>query len=300
MRLPSEKTTLQEVGEDRLVATLTRAIACRGDVQTGIGDDCAVVGNPRAKRWTLLKTDAVIEGIHFLPGEDPQRVGRKAICRALSDIAAMGGVPEYALITLAAAPAVELAHLQGLYRGLRSAARRFAVDIVGGETSRSPGPLFVSIALTGWVEPKRCVLRSGGTPGDLLYVTGRLGGSIGGKHLDFHPRLAEGRWLATRHLPSAMMDLSDGLGADLPRMATASRCGFTLHNDRVPCSPGADLQAALADGEDYELLFAINPALAGPMERAWAKQFPKLRLSQIGQLTPKTRSKTPAGFDHFK
>ena len=197
---------LRELGEDRLVARLIRGLPLGHEVRVGPGDDCAVIGAPRAARWELLKTDAVVEGIHFEPGEKMERVGWKALCRALSDIAAMGGVPDHALITLAVPAEFEMARLEALYRGLRKAARRFGVSLVGGETSRSPGPLFVSIALTGWVERKRCILRSGGNAGDGVYVTGRLGGSRQGRHLDFVPRLTEARWLTAHAKLHAMMD----------------------------------------------------------------------------------------------
>ena len=204
----------------------------------GAGDDCAVIGRPRDARWQLLKTDAVVEGVHFLAAEDPQRVGWKALCRAISDIAAMGGVPAHALITLAAPPTTRVARVKALYAGLRKAARKYGVAIVGGETSRSPGPLFLNVALTGWVERQHCVLRSGGRPGDLLYVTGRLGGSLAGKHLDFQPRLEEARWLVSHFKPRAMMDLSDGLAADLPRLAAASHCGYVVDEERLPLNRG--------------------------------------------------------------
>jgi thiamine-monophosphate kinase len=293
---------LRGYGEDRLVGELTRLLAQGEDVRVGPGDDCAVVGSPRAARWQLLKTDVVVEGIHFRREDDPRRVGWKALCRALSDIAAMGGTPAHALITLAVSPEEEVARVKALYTGLRKAARSFGVSIVGGETSRSPGPLFLDIALTGWVERRRCILRSGGQPGDLLYVTGRLGGSLAGRHLDFTPRLAEGRWLATHFRPSAMMDLSDGLGADLPRLAAASRCGFTLDEAHVPTNPGATVAAALSDGEDFELLFAIAPKQAPKLESAWAREFPRLPLTCIGALTtpsPTRKKKLTGGFDHF-
>src|SRR5207237_1680792 len=143
---------------DRLIAELTARLARGADVRVGPGDDCAVIGRPRAARWQLLKTDVVVEGVHFSRDDDPRRVGWKALCRALSDIAAMGGVPAHALVTLAISPDEEVERVRALYAGLRRAARRFDVSIVGGETSRSPGPLFVDIALAGWVERTRCIL----------------------------------------------------------------------------------------------------------------------------------------------
>ncbi len=295
---------LSALGENRVVEELTRALTLGADVRVGAGDDCAVIGRPREARWQLLKTDAVIEGVHFLADEDPRRIGWKALCRAVSDIAAMGGTPQHALITLAAPPTAEFARVRGIYAGLRQAARRFCVSIVGGETARSPGPLFLNVALTGTVERTRCVLRSGGRSGDLLYVTGRLGGSLAGKHLDFTPRLTEARWLVTHFKLHAMMDLSDGLTADLPRLATASRCGFILDESLLPKTKGSTIQQALTDGEDYELLFALPPRHAAALESAWKQHFPRLALTRIGTLCTNPKLRTPNselrhGFDHF-
>jgi thiamine-monophosphate kinase len=293
---------LSSYTEDRLVHELTRMLPLGADVRIGAGDDCAVIGSPRAARWLLLKTDVVIEGVHFLPDDDPRRVGWKALCRALSDIAAMGGVPQHALITVAASRNDEASRIRNLYAGLRKAARKFGVSIVGGETSRSPGPLFVNVALTGRIERTRCALRSGARPGDALFVTGMLGGSRAGRHLDFTPRLAEARWLVTHFRIHAMMDLSDGLAADLPRVARASRCGFTLDESRLPITRGCTLAQALGDGEDFELLFAVAPREAVRLEKEWHRAFPKLSLTRIGSITQHSTLNTQllsSGHDHF-
>ncbi|MEO6741579.1 MAG: thiamine-phosphate kinase, partial [Chthoniobacteraceae bacterium] len=229
---------IASLGEDAVVAALTRGLPLGADVRRGAGDDCAVIGGLRARVWQLFKTDCVVEGVHFEKKEKPVRVGWKALCRAVSDIAAMGGTPRHALITIAVARDVKMAWLRGIYAGLRKAAQRFGVSIVGGETSRSPGPAFISIALTGEVERARCVTRGGGRAGDFLYVTGRLGGSLAGKHLDFVPRLDEARWLAENFRIRAMMDVSDGIAADLPRLAKASGCSFEVAQEKVPCNRG--------------------------------------------------------------
>src|SRR5271163_3243417 len=134
-------------GEDRLVRELTAKLARGADVRVGIGDDCAAIGAKSSARWQLLKTDCIIEGVHFLKTADPRKVGWKALARALSDIAAMGGLPEYALVTIAAPPGMEVAWLKQFYAGLRSIAEKFKVTIAGGETARSPGPFFCSVAL---------------------------------------------------------------------------------------------------------------------------------------------------------
>ena len=276
---------IASLGEDAVVAAITRGLPLGGDVRCGAGDDCAVIGGRRDRVWRLLKTDCVVEGVHFLKNEKPARVGWKALCRAVSDVAAMGGLPRHALITIAVARDVKLAWLRGIYSGLRKAARRFGVSIVGGETSRSPGPAFISVALTGEVERARCVTRSGGRAGDALYVTGRLGGSLAAKHLDFVPRLAEARWLTEHFRIRAMMDISDGLAADLPRLAKASGCGFEICEEKIPRTRGCTVAQALGDGEDFELLLAVQPRDAVRIGAAWRKKFPRLPLTQIGVLT---------------
>lgn len=295
---------LSSLGEDAVVRELIRGLPLGENVILGAGDDCAVLGRRTDTLWRLLKTDAVIESVHFLPGEKAARIGWKALCRPISDIAAMGGIPQHALVTLGLPGTTDLAWVKALYTGLRKAARRFQISIVGGETCRSPGATFISIALTGIVEQPYCTTRSGGKSGDLIYVTGHLGGSLAGKHLDFIPRLTEARWLVVNHRPSAMMDLSDGLGSDLPRLAAASQCGHELWPLSIPCAPGCTPVNAMNDGEDFELLFTIAPTAAVALERAWRRQFPKLPLTRIGHLIPKpprTRgSPRPTGYDHFK
>jgi len=291
---------LAHYGEDRLIAELTRSLSSDHSIRIGIGDDCAVIGKKGATRWQLLKTDCLVENVHFLPETAPRRIGWKALARAISDIAAMGGLPRYALITLAVSPEVDVRRLKGIYSGLKKAADRFNIRIVGGETSSSPGPLFISIALTGEVESNYCITRSGGRVGDLLYVTGKLGGSIRGHHLDFLPRVEEARWLVENFRLRAMMDLSDGLAADLPRIAAASKTGFEIFENQLPCNKACSAHEALTDGEDYELLFAIAPRQAASLESKWLKRFPKLALTCVGRLTAHAQSSFPVyGFDHF-
>ena len=286
---------LSDLGEDALVARWTRRLPRNPSLLVGPGDDCAVTGRRSDALWTLLKTDCVIEGVHFTRETDFDRVGWKALARAVSDIAAMGGEPRHALITVAFPPTMEVAQADALYNGLRRCARKFGIAIAGGETARSPGPVFISIALTGEVERTRCVTRSGGKPGDALFVTGRLGGSRTGKHLDFMPRVQEARWLTGHFRLHAMMDLSDGLGADLPRLARASKCGFELGD--LACSPGVSRDEALSDGEDFELLFAVAPRQAARLEREWP--FRKLPLTRVGSLTANRTLQSHHGFDHF-
>lgn len=287
---------LIEAGEDAVVRELIKQLRIDERVELGAGDDCAVVRV--AKGIQLLKTDCIIEGIHFTSDADPRWIGWKALCRAASDIGAMGGEPKDALVTLAANPQAELDWLKNIYRGLRRAADIYQINLVGGETARSPGPLFISVALTGKTERGRYATRSGGQPGDCLYVTGELGGSLKGKHLKFRPRVYEGMWLV-RHFPiRAMMDLSDGLASDLPRLANSSRVGFEIDLDKLPVTRGCNVQNALQDGEDYELLFAVPLQVRARLETEWPHSFPKLtcigRLVEAGKPTQLGK-----GYNHF-
>ena len=286
--------------EDRLLRKILKGLPVSDDLVVGPGDDCAVV---RIKGGTLLlKVDCVAEGIHFLRGHDPARVGWKALCRPLSDIAAMGGAPAHALITIFSPPDLDPGYWVDFYKGIRKASRKFGVSIAGGEMSRQPQGIAVSVALTGTAPGGRFIRRSGGRPGDLLFVTGQLGGSLSGHHLDFVPRLKEGRWLAGRARATAMMDLSDGLGSDLPRLARASGCGFEVDLASLPLRTGSETSAALTDGEDYELLLAVPPRRAATLLRTWKKAFPRTLLTRIGMLNRSGSAPPdwPGGWDHWE
>ncbi|MGH8094500.1 MAG: thiamine-phosphate kinase [Chthoniobacterales bacterium] len=288
-----------DLGEDRLIAQLVARLKPRPDVVAGPGDDCAVLAGPGKDRLFLLKTDCVVEGVHFLPNEKPARVGWKAMMRTLSDFAAMSGLPHYAVVTLIAPAEREVRWIRQLYEGLRRAAARFDVAIVGGETSGTKGPMVIAISATGSVEKERCVLRSGGKAGDILFVTGRLGGSGQGRHLNFVPRIDEARWLTQNFRIHAMMDLSDGLGADLPRLAKASGVGFQVDKDALPRARGSSIDAAINDGEDYELLFALSPNDAAALEKKWRQRFPRLALTRIGRLNRNSKFENPKSFHGF-
>jgi thiamine-monophosphate kinase len=202
------------------------------------------------------------------------------------------------------APADREARWAGeIYRGLQRVADRFAVVIVGGETSRIDGPAVVSISAVGTVEKDRWVSRAGGKAGDALFVTGRLGGSIRKKHLRFIPRIEEARWLTANFCIHAMMDLSDGLGADLPRLAKASSLGFAVEENALPRTRGCSIEEAINDGEDYELLFALAPNDSASLQTKWRKKFPRLRLTRIGSLA-RPSSLVPRhsfhGYVHFQ
>ena len=292
---------LREVGEDRLLAQLLPKLTRSSSVVLGSGDDCAVVRCPQQDNLQLLKTDCIVEGIHFTAASPPASVGWKAMARPLSDFAAMSGVPRFALVTLIVPAERGLGWTKKLYRGLVKAARAFHVAIIGGETSNIKGPAVISVSLTGFVERSRWVSRNGGKAQDELLVTGRLGGSIRERHLKFTPRIAEARWLTEHFAIHAMMDVSDGLGADLPRLACASDVGFEVDEDAVPRHRGCSVRQALDDGEDYELLFAVSPTVSAELQSRWRKRWP-LELTRIGRLTKAKSSPEnwPAGYVHFK
>jgi thiamine-monophosphate kinase len=291
---------LQDLSEDRLLEILLADLPVGRNAVVGPGDDCAVVQGVGDRMMLLLKTDCIAEGIHYLAEDDPVRVGWKALCRPLSDVAAMGGEPVHALISVFSPEDRPVAYWKSFYKGLSKAAKRFGVGIVGGETARSHCAA-VSVSMVGRVEAARLITRSGGQPNDVLFVTGTLGGSLAGRHLDFIPRVAEGRWLSAHGYVRAMMDLSDGLAADLPRLAAASKCGFQIDPAALPRTRGCDSTRAMSDGEDYELLMAVAPRLVDRLNRGWQEMFPHVRLTRIGELTAPGTSSTalPRGFDHF-
>jgi len=294
---------LRDVGEDRLLEELLPKLSSRRDVVLGAGDDCALLESAKRGMLDVLKTDCLVEGIHFAKNSRPELVGWKAMARPLSDFAAMSAVPRFALVTLIVPAQREVVWVQRLYRGIEKAARAFAVSVVGGETSNIKGPAVVSVSVTGIVETSRWVGRSGGKSGDQLFVTGYLGGSLRGRHLNFVPRIAESRWLTKNFRVHAMMDLSDGLGTDLPRLARASGLSFEIDEAALPISRGCTVAQAISDGEDYELLFAISPKDSKSLLSRWRKKFPRLLLTRIGRLNRQSKidnRKFPRGYIHFR
>jgi thiamine-monophosphate kinase len=293
--------SLAALGEDGLLRLLT--VKWKPDskrVLTGVGDDCAVLRGDGKDHYLLFKTDALVEGVHFKPSEKPELIGRKALARALSDLAAMGGAPLAAVITLGVPKNESVRRLQGIYRGLEATAKKYGCPLVGGETTRAK-ELFLNVALLGECRGYCPVLRSGARNGDLICVTGRLGGTQAKKHLHFEPRLAEGQWLARQGLATALMDLSDGLGADLPRLADASCVTFRLAMDSIPCARGATISEAINDGEDYELLFTVNPGHAKTLRKKWPFTVPMHFIGVMGARDEHSRaSRIAHGYDHFK
>ena len=309
------------MNEMELIARLTRSLPANDSTVVGAGDDCAVIDLGLPDRWVLFKTDAVVEGIHFTTAALPEQIGHKALARPLSDIAAMAGTPAHALVTLALPERFDSGFVEAIYAGITALAGRHGVAIVGGETTANPERLLISVSLLGTVTKGRSPLRRGAQAGDAIFVTGELGGSRSGKHLDFEPRLAEAEWLAENFSIHAMMDISDGLAGDLRHILKASRVGAELLSDAIPVSRAAKLAAraepsarppllaALTDGEDFELLCTVASHDAVPLLDTWRERFPELRLSCIGKITAKKglsirdkkgiRPLTDHGYAHF-
>lgn len=300
--------TLGEIGERALLERLLPRLPGRPDLIVPAGDDCAVVR--LGPKWDgLLKSDAVVEGVHFLADAPAQKIGHKALARVLSDFAAMGAEPQHALVNLVAPAATPVHRIEQVYQGLARLARRWGVSLAGGETVRGP-VLELHVFASGRVAHGRAVLRAGAQPGDVIYVTGSLGGSILGRHLNFAPRLREGQWLAARGWATAMIDISDGLATDLRHLAEASGVGAQIEPGRVPVSAAArrlrdgrtPQEHAWCDGEDFELLFTVPARRCGAFEKAWLRVFP-LRLSRLGVMTRAlTLAGVPAarGYEHFR
>jgi thiamine-monophosphate kinase len=251
-------------GEFGLIEWIRRRVAAHPALDTGIGDDAAVLYWPAEK--SLVTVDMLMEGVDFtFPEASPEQVGRKAMAVNLSDIAAMGGKPIAAVVSVALPRhrGAELA--QRLQQGIEQRAREFDVALAGGDTNSWDGPLVISITVLGEPSTRGPVLRSGARVGDWILVTGAFGGSIAGHHLDFTPRVREGLLLAENYEVHAMIDVSDGLAADLHHILDESHVGAMLSADRIPISAAAlgtiddrtPLEHALSDGEDFELIFTV-------------------------------------------
>jgi len=279
-------------GEQRLITAIRRWLGpASPPAPFGIGDDCAVL--PPTRRAQLVTTDPVIYGQHFDHTVPARAVGAKLLKRNLSDIAAMGGQPTTAVVSLALAPQTSVRWLGDFYRGLGASARQHGVKIVGGDITQGPARFFGAfLTLHGEATGRRVVMRTGAKAGDRIYVTGTLGGSRLGHHYRFTPRLSEGAWLAGRREVRAMMDVSDGVAKDLGAL-TPPGLAPALDATAVPISAAARRWAAttkrsplfhaLSDGEDYELLIVVrarsNPA---KFEHGWRKRFPSLPLTRLG------------------
>lgn len=306
------------MNEREIIEILTADLPSNENTLIGAGDDCAALRLPAGEETLLWTADAVVEGVHFTRRDPPQGIGRKALARCLSDVAAMGGRPDSALVSVGL-PSGDGEWMREVYEGLRSLAKEFGVAVVGGETTRCPGAHFLSVALTGYADAQGGVRRSGARVGDVIFVSGRLGGSQSGRHLNFEPRVNEALWLTKHFRPHAMMDVSDGLASDLPKLLQASKVGAWIEEASIPVSDEAKrrwrdrvsekppLLAALTDGEDFELLFASAPEEAIAVKDGWQARF-KTPLSLIGRVEAGRQlrwrgegvSLEAHGYDHFQ
>jgi thiamine-monophosphate kinase len=246
-----------------------------------------VIPSPDPDFDGLLTSDAVVEDLHFEAGVHPEQVGRKAVSRTLSDIAAMGGEPQYLLLNIGAPSTFSVSSLESIMRAARDRAAEFGAVIAGGDLTRMDR-LEIHVFCQGRVPAGQALLRSGAQVGDGLYVTGCLGGSLQGRHLEFRPRIREALWLREHVGPTAMMDLSDGLAADLPRLAAESGVGAQVNLADLPVSadvPDRDPASALMDGEDYELLFSVPRDRAADWTLAFEKEF-GISVCRMGEILP--------------
>ena len=255
-------------GEDEWVASLAARLAPAGAFPVGIGHDCAALD--LGGREAVVSTDVLVEGVHFRLVEcGPSAAAQKALNVNLSDLAAAAAEPVAWFLGLVLPRGADPTLREGLVEGFARAARAAGVPCAGGDTNVADGPLTLAVTVVGRPGPMGVVTRRGARPGDVLSVTGPLGGSLAsGRHLAFTPRLAESRALAAAGVPHAMMDLSDGLSRDLPRLCRASGVGARVEAGRVPLHADARaaatpersaLERALDDGEDFELLVAHAP-----------------------------------------
>lgn len=255
------------------------------DGMLGIGDDAAALA---CGPITVVCTDSVAEGTHFIPGTAPQLIGRKAVARNISDLAAMGAEPLGALVALILPRDCPDTLPQEILLGCRLELEQSGAAVVGGDTTTHEGGIVVNVTLLGRPMGLDVVRRDGARPGDVLAVTGAFGGSGSGRHLAIAPRIEEARALVRCGPPAAMIDVSDGLLLDLQRLVEASHCGFELDAALIPVHAdvralvGDPLERALSDGEDFELLVAMSEEMWAHVETAWSTAIP---LTRIGRVT---------------
>ncbi|MDI6823394.1 MAG: thiamine-phosphate kinase [Bacillota bacterium] len=314
--------TVAEVGEFPLIERLAARLGpARADVVVGIGDDVAVLAIT-PDRYLLATCDVQVAGVHFLPHAcDPYRLGRKVAAINLSDIAAVGGRPTHFLVSLALPADTPVSFVEGLYHGISEEATRYGADVVGGNVSRS-SCLMVDLTLLGEVEPRRLLRRDGARSGDLILITGRVGASAAGlallldpslqvdradresvlaAHQTPTPRLGEAAAIAGVGAATAMIDVSDGLAADLGHICDASGVGALLRADALPIddatrgvahAAGRDpLEWALTGGEDYELLFTAPPDAVNTIRSA-VLQSTGTTVSVVGEILPASAGRT--------
>ena len=322
-------TTVSDLTERELIGRIQRQLAPAPDwLLVGIGDDAAVL-EPERNRVEVLSVDCLVDGVHFDRAFVPApAIGHRALAANLSDLAAMGASPRLALLSLALPAGLDLTEFDGLVTGIASLAARHRVHVVGGNLTRTPGPLTVDVTVAGSIKRRQALRRSGARPGDEVYVTGTVGAAAAGlqmlkagvtasesetcraRYLYPEARLRMGTLLSRNRLASACMDLSDGLADALRQVAEASGVAMAVDLQAVPIEPaarewfasrGADpIAAAAGGGDDYELLFTIRPKLRRRLEaivRHAGVTVTRIGVCAAGSgVTPEL----PRGYGHFK
>ena len=299
-------TLLKNIGEFGLIDRIRKLIKTDASVVKGSGDDCAVLKFDRY-RYQLFTCDMIVENTDFTLKDDPYFIGRKSLAVSISDIAACAGLPKHCLVSLGIPADTSVEFIDKILKGMLSLVRKYNINLVGGDLSRAK-ELTIDVSMLGVVEKKNLILRSGAKIGDIIFVTGELGGSISGKHLKFTPRIKEARFLVKNFRVNSMIDISDGLAGDLGHILKESSRGAIIYEDLIPVSKQArNPDDALYMGEDFELLFTMPRTESMKMLKKSAHNF-----RAIGEITHKRYGlrlvdKTgkekiikPKGFQHFR
>jgi thiamine-monophosphate kinase len=296
---------IKKLGEFGLIERFRKSIKTDSSVIKGSGDDCAVLKLDK-DNYQLFTCDMLVGRVDFTDRENPYLVGRKSVAISISDIAACGGIPRHCLVSLGMPEKTSVEFIDRLFKGMLDIAKKYNINIAGGDISRA-GQLVIDVSMLGVVEKKYLTLRSGAKVGDIIFVSGTLGGSILGKHLRFIPRVKEARLLVENFKINSMIDISDGLSQDLGHILKQSSVGAVIYEDLIPVSRQArNLNDALFMGEDFELLFTVP--------RKEAAKILKKRLNNVKPIGEITDRKTgfvlidkknrgrfikPKGFKHF-
>jgi len=334
------EVTVAEFGERALIARIHNYLPyAQPSVIVGVGDDGAVVEQDRGM-VTVITTDAAVEDIHFTQNSvPPHDIGYKALAMNLSDLAAMGSTPKYALLSLMLPSGLSVISLDEILKGFASLGNRYSVSLIGGNVTQSSGPLIIDITAIGSVHKRRILQRNGAQPGDCLYLSGSIGGAAAGleiinkmkvshgsdtydtcrqRYLRPEPRVRLGTLLGRNRVARSCIDLSDGLIAAISQLSSSSGVGAALDAPTIPIEPGAlkwfknqgvdPMQAALSHSDDYELLFTVSSKKRRSLE-AIRRLNKDIHITRIGTIT-KNREITlksgnqeiplPVGYEHFR
>ena len=305
-----QRNRLKDIGEFGFINMINRLIRTDDSVIQGIGDDTAVLKYTKDK-YLLFTCDMIIEDVHFIRKMKPEDIGYKALACNISDIASMGGIPKYAVISLGLPANLNVNFVDRIYSGIKNIAKKFHVNIVGGDTNKAQ-KIIINVALLGEVEKKNLVLRTNAKAGDWIFVSGFLGAMFNrNKHLNFIPRLKEARYLVTNYKINSMIDISDGLILDLSHILESSGVGAIICEEMIPKCKNVTTKKVLYTGEDYELLFSLSKKDAKRLIKNLSDRKNIVPFVQIGVITDKkseiefidknyrVRLLEPKGYRHF-